>query len=221
VIVQHPRRNLQNFDLVLAAAHDEITGPNVLVTRTALHRVTPERLAEAAQEWLPRLAHLPRPLVAVLVGGSNGRLRLDAAVGAQLAGQLADMLRRDHVGMFVTPSRRTDPAVTQVLSDTLRPLGAEVWDGVGKNPYFGMLGLADAIVVTCDSVSMVSEAVATRAPVLLAPLPGQSRRNQLFLRPLLAENRVRPFTGRLDIWPVEPIDDTPQAAAELRRRLNL
>jgi mitochondrial fission protein ELM1 len=221
VIVQHPRRDIRDFDLVLAAVHDEVTGPNVLVTRTALHRVTPARLAAAARDWAPRLAHLPRPLVAVLIGGSNGRYRLDRAVAEQLAGQLAEMLRRDHVGMIVTPSRRTDPTVRQTLERTLCLLGAEVWDGTGDNPYFGMLALADAVVVTCDSVSMVSEAVATRAPVLLAPLPGRSRRNRLFLRPLLDAHRIRPFAGRLELWPVEPIDDTPEAAAEMCRRLDL
>ena len=221
VIVQHPRRDIRNFDLVLAALHDEVTGPNVILTRTALHRVTPERLAAAGRAWAPRFAHLPRPLVAVLVGGSNGRLHLSPAVGEHLAGQLADMLQRDRVGLVVTPSRRTDPAVRQALARKLRPLGAEVWDLTGENPYFGMLALADAIVVTCDSVSMVSEAVATRAPVLLAPLPGQSRRNQLFSRPLLEARRVRPFAGRLEVWPVEPVDDTAEAAAEMRRRLHL
>ena len=221
VIVQHPRRDIRKFDLVLAAMHDELNGPNVIVTRTALHRVTPDRLAAAAQEWAPQLAHLPRPLVAVLVGGSNGRLHLGPAVGEQLAGQLAEMLQRDRVGMIVTPSRRTDRTVRQILDRTLRPLGAEVWDGTGENPYFGMLALTDAIVVTCDSVSMVSEAVASHAPVLLVPLPGQSRRNQLFVRPLLDADRIRPFTGRLEVWPVEPIDDTQQAADEMRRRLNL
>ena len=65
-----PRR----FDLIVVNRHDELTGPNVVVTRTALHRVTPERLAAAADAWRERFAHLPRPLVAVLVGGSNGRL---------------------------------------------------------------------------------------------------------------------------------------------------
>jgi mitochondrial fission protein ELM1 len=220
-MVQHPRRDLRSFDLILAGVHDEITGPNVLVTRTALHRVTPERLAEARREWAPRLAHLPRPLVAALVGGSNGRLRLDRLVAERLASQLAEMLRRDHVGLIVTPSRRTDAAVKETLARTLHPLGAELWDGSGENPYFGMLALADAIVVTSDSVSMVSEAAATQAPVLLAPLPGQSRRNTLFLRPLLDAGRVRLFRGRLDLWPVEPIDDTPHAAAELRRRFGL
>jgi mitochondrial fission protein ELM1 len=221
VVVQNPRRDLRNFDLVVANVHDEISGPNVLVTRTALHRVTPERLEAAALEWEPRFAHLPRPLVAVLVGGSNGRLTLDRAVAEGLARQLAEMLRRDHVGMVVTPSRRTGPAAREILARTLRPLGAMVWDGAGDNPYFGMLALADAIVVTADSISMVSEAVATRAPVLLAPLPGQSRRGGLFLRPLVDAGRLRAFRGRLDLWPVEPIDDTPAAAAEVRRRLGL
>ena len=77
-------------------------------------------------------------------------------------------MREDGVGVAVTPSRRTDPAVTRVLAETLAPLGGYVWDGTGDNPYFGMLALADVIVVTMDSVSMISEAVATTAPVMLA-----------------------------------------------------
>ena len=218
VIVQHPRMAVRRFDLVVAARHDELTGPNVLVTRTALHRVTPERLAAAAAAWRARLAVLPRPLVAVLVGGGNGRFRLDAAVGAHLVGQLADMMRRDRVGVVLTPSRRTDPAVRQLLRERLEPLGAWVWDMTGENPYFGMLALADAIVVTVDSVSMVSEAAATRAPLLLAELPGTSRRIGLFLADLVDAGRARPYQGRFETWPVEPLDDTAAAAAEMVRR---
>ncbi|HEY3848389.1 MAG TPA: mitochondrial fission ELM1 family protein [Acetobacteraceae bacterium] len=221
VQVQHPRLDPRRFDLIVVNRHDELTGPNVVVTRTALHRATPQRLAAAATAWRGRLAHLPRPLVAVLIGGSNGRFRLDAAVAAQLAGSLAGMLQRDRVGLAVTPSRRTDPAAVRVLRQTLEPLGAYIWDGAGENPYFGMLGLADAIVVTQDSVSMISEAAATAAPVLIAPLPGRSRRQALFLDVLRAEDRVRWFEGRFATWKVAPLDDTPAAAAELRRRLGL
>ncbi len=184
VQVQHPRLDPRRFDLIVVNRHDELTGPNVVVTRTALHRATPERLAAAATAWRDRFAHLPRPLVAVLLGGSNGRFRLDAAVAAQLAGTLAGMLQRDRVGLAVTPSRRTDQAAVRVLRETLEPLGAYIWDGTGENPYFGMLGLADAIVVTQDSVSMISEAAATAAPVLIAPLPGRSRRQVMFLEAL-------------------------------------
>jgi uncharacterized protein len=130
-------------------------------------------------------------------------------------------MRRDGVGLAVTPSRRTNPAVTRVLTEALIPLGGYVWDGTGDNPYFGMLALADAIVVTMDSVSMISEAVAAAAPVMLVPLPGRSRRIGMFIEGLLAEGRVREFAGRHEAWPVAPLDDTPIAAAEMRRRLGL
>jgi hypothetical protein len=146
---------------------------------------------------------------------------LDRAAGVALAGQLAEMMRRDQVGLMLTPSRRTDPAVVQALRDRLSPLGAWVWDFQGENPYFGMLALADVIIVTEDSVSMVSEAVATAAPVLLAELPGSSRRIDAFHQALLDEGRIRRFAGRCEVWPTAPLNDTPLAAAELRRRLRL
>lgn len=221
VQVQHPRMPLERFDLIVAGVHDRISGPNVIVTRTALHRATPQRLAEAAALWAPRLAHLPRPLVAVLVGGTNGRFRLDRQVGARLGAALAAMTRADRVGIALTPSRRTSAASVAALRAALEPAGAYVWDGTGDNPYFGLLGLADAIIVTIDSVSMISEAVATARPVMLATLPGRSRRNRLFVASLEASGRVRRFAGRVESWPVVPVDDTAEAAWEMRRRLGI
>ena len=221
VQVQHPRIDPRRFDVIVVNRHDRLRGANVIVTRTALHRVTPARLAAAAASWQERFAALPRPLVAVLVGGSNGRFRLDTPVARQLAARLAAMMDQDRVGLVLTPSRRTEPAVTQALADALAPRGAFVWDGTGENPYFGMLALADVVIATEDSVSMVSEAVATPAPVLLVDLPGRSHRIGAFTEELLAEGRVRRFTGRLDRWPCAPLDDTAAAGAEVRRRLGL
>jgi mitochondrial fission protein ELM1 len=221
VQVQNPRMDINRFDLIIANHHDELTGPNVFVIRTALHRVTPVRLAAEADVWRDRLAPYRRPLVAVLLGGSNGRYRLDRDAGARLAADLATMAQRDKVGVVVTPSRRTDPAVTDLIRTALAPVGGWVWDFSGENPYFGMLALADLIVVTLDSVSMISEAAATTAPVMFAPLPGSWRKQELFLQPLLNEDRVRPFRGRFETWPVAPMNDTPAAAAEMRRRLGI
>jgi uncharacterized protein len=221
VHVQHPRMDLRKFDLVVVNRHDGITGPNVVVTRTALHRATPERLAEAAQAWADRFAGLPRPLLSVLLGGSNGRYRLDVAVAEALGVQLAGLMRQSGIGVVVTPSRRTDPAAVQALTRHIAPLGAWVWDMQGDNPYFGMIALADAILVTVDSVSMMSEAAATSAPVLLAPLPGRSRRIGLFADLLVKDGRARWFDGRLQMWNTAPLDDTPQAADAVRRLIGL
>jgi mitochondrial fission protein ELM1 len=221
VQVQDPRMDVRRFDLVIANRHDELTGPNVVVVRTALHRVTPERLASEGERWCERFARHKRPLVAVLLGGSNGRYRLDRDAGARIAADLVAMIRHDNVGVVVTPSRRTDPAVTSLIREAVAPLGGWVWDFTGDNPYFGMLALADMIIVTQDSVSMISEAASTTVPVMIAMLPGKSRRQALFLQTMMDEGRVRPFDGRFSPWPVSPLNDTPEAAAEMRQRLGL
>ena len=221
IAVQHPRMDLRKFDLVFAARHDGIQGPNVVITRTALHRVTPARLAAERPIWAPRFNAYSRPLVAVLLGGSNGRYRFDAPTAHKLANQLAALLKSRQVSLVITPSRRTGPAVTAILRETLAPLGAWIWDGTGENPYFGMLACADAIIATADSVSMVSEAVATAAPVYLVRLPGNSARIGAFMDALVADGRVKDFAGALELWDTAPMDDTAMAGAELRRRLGL
>lgn len=219
VAVQHPGMDPRRFLLVFVNPHDDLTGPNVVVTRTALHPVTDQRLATARLDWAARFAHLPRPLVSVLIGGSNGRYQLTAAVAQALAGQLAAMMRADRVGLVLTPSRRTGPEVRRIFAETLQPLGAWVWDETDENPYFGMLALSDLIIVTEDSVSMMSEAVATAAPVMLTRLPGRSGRIGRFTDAMLASGRVREFAGRFAPWPVVPMNDTLEAGATLRRRL--
>ncbi len=221
VQIQNPRMRLDRFDLVVANHHDEICGSNVLLSRTALHRVTPAVLADARQAWMQHFAHLPRPLVAVLVGGSNGRFRLGPAEAEALAQGLAALHRNERVGLAVTPSRRTGNAVRAVLERHLSPLGAFVWDMTGPNPYLGLLACADSIVITADSVSMVSEAVATAAPVAVVKLPGRSRRIALFLQGLIGAGRVRMFDATLRHEQATPLDDTAMVAAELCRRLGL
>jgi len=217
--VQNPRIRLDRFDLVIANKHDEIDGPNVVLTRTAMHGVTPEVLAKARAEWMPRLAHLPRPLVACLIGGANGRYTLDATIADILVQGLREAMEFDRVGLVVTPSRRTTPEVRRVLEDGLAPLGAWVWDMKGDNPYLGLLACADTILVTIDSVSMISEAVATSVPVEIMRLPGSSRRIELFVHELKKAHRVRTFEGRVEGWSVSPLDDTPMAAEAMRRLL--
>jgi mitochondrial fission protein ELM1 len=221
VAIQHPRMNLNKFDLVMAARHDGITGGNVIVTRTALHRVTQPRLAAELLKWAPVFAKYQRPLLAVLLGGSNGRYRFEPAQGRELAERLAGLMREKKIGVVITPSRRTGPQIVQILRETLEPLGAWIWDGAGENPYFGMLACADAILCTADSVSMVSEAVATSAPVFLLRLPGKSARIGAFMDSLVDAGRVRDFVGKLTLWETEPLDDTQMAAQQMRERLGL
>jgi mitochondrial fission protein ELM1 len=217
VQIQDPRYARHAVDLMVVPGHDPARGANVFATLGAVHRVTPARLAEGARRLAAQLADLPRPLVAVLIGGSNRVFRMTDRRFAHFVDQLA-ALARQGFGIAVTPSRRTGTSHERLLRERLAGRGY-IWDGVGENPYFGLLGLADALVVTADSVSMVSEAAATGKPVHVVDLEGGSAKFARFHQAMHEAGITRPFTGVIERWSYVPPDDTARAAAEIRRRL--
>ena len=215
--IQKPHVRSNAFDLIVAGTHDALTGDNVVVTKGAIHRVTQARLRDAAAQYDRILADLSRPLIAVLVGGPNRVYRMTPDIVAPFAGKLASFVAESGGTLLVTPSRRSGAENIAALQDGLQGCRAEIWDGTGDNPYFGYLAQADQIVVTCDSVSMVSEACATGKPVYVFDLPGGSAKFQRFHQALREEGITRPFSGQPQDWRYEPFDDTAYAAAEICR----
>lgn len=219
--VEHPRVDPRRFDLIASPMHDGLEGPNVIPVLGSLHRVTSQKLSAAAADLAPKLAHLPRPRVAVLIGGNNSVYRLTDDVTDRLADGLLRLTRDFGASLMVTASRRTGAAKEARLRDRLADLPCMFWDGSGDNPYLGYLGSADAIVVTCDSVNMASEACSTGKPVYVVEL--ESHRDSKFAafhRSLKDAGFTRPFDGTLDTWSYEPLDETKRVAAELRRRMD-
>jgi mitochondrial fission protein ELM1 len=161
-----PWAPLEAFDLIVTTPQYRLPRrPNVLHNALPLHGVTAERLAEAAEQWRPRFAALPRPWVALLVGGSAGPWSFGAAAGTRL-GRSASALAGGG-SLLVTTSARTDPPGLEALRQAIdRPYHLHLWrKDAPDNPYFGYLALADALVVTGDSISMLTEACATGRPV--------------------------------------------------------
>lgn len=215
VQVQDPGYASGDADLIVMPRHDGDGGANAFVTLGAVHRVTPARLADGARRFGPSLAHLQRPLVAVLLGGDNRVYRLTAARLSTLIGQLATLAKQGY-GIAITTSRRSGPGLATQLRQALPD--AFIWGGDGDNPFFGLLALADAVVVTADSVNMVSEAAATGKPVHIVELDGGSAKFARFHAAMRAANATRPFTGTIERWSYPPLDDTARAAAEVARR---
>jgi mitochondrial fission protein ELM1 len=223
VYIQNPEFGRARFDLVVALQHDGIDGRNVVTVPVAPHRVTPTRLREAAEEWRERLATDGAPLLGVLLGGDNGRYRLTDAVVAGLI----QILRKAHdehgFHALLTPSRRTGQRPKRFLSDALgRESWARLWDERGDNPFLGLLALSDRLIVTGESISMISEALAAGSPVHVLPLEGESRRHDAFLSRIRQENLVSVIeSGDLD-WGFAgggPINGTEEPAARLREML--
>lgn len=219
VQVQNPTVDPANFDVVVAPRHDRLSGPNVVVTTGSLNLVTESRLAAAVAQFGASYAHLPHPRVAVLIGGNSKVHSLTAAATQRLGGQLADLARHEGAGLMVTPSRRTGESNIAILRRALSGLSAEIWNGTGENPYYAFLAMADSIIVTGDSVNMVSEAATTGKPVFTVDLDGGSAKFRRFHETMRAEGITRPFAGTLTNWTYPPLRDTQRAAAEIQRRL--
>ena len=147
--IQDPGIGRSEFDLSIVPEHDRLRGPRVVVTRGAIHRVTPARLA-AGRDRSPGLAAMPRPILSVLIGGSNKTYRLTLRRVEEIADGVAAILRERGGSALVTPSRRTGFRGVALLQKRLAGLPAKIWDGAGENPYFAYLALADAFLVTAE-----------------------------------------------------------------------
>lgn len=212
VYIQNPVIEPSHFDLVAVPRHDGLLGEHVITTRGSLHRVTPELLRAEIAKFTPNLPPLPGPITTVLIGGSNSVYQLTPREMAPLAYQLAELAKSTGGSLMVTTSRRTGPDNLAILRAALDGVPHVLWAGEGPNPYYAMLGLADAILVTADSVNMTSEACSTGKPVHVIELPGGSDKFRRFHQALRDDGMTRPFRGKLEKWSYQPLNDVELVA---------
>ncbi|HXI87557.1 MAG TPA: mitochondrial fission ELM1 family protein [Parvularculaceae bacterium] len=214
------------FDLVIPPRHDNLAGSNVFSTLGSPHRATRERLEADARKLAPALGGLPHPRVAVLLGGSNRAFQFGERRAAIIAADLR-RLADGGAGLMITASRRTGEKERALVAAALDGAPHFFWSGAPvaglDNPYFGMLGLAEHILVTEDSVNMAAEAAATGKPVHIlaldrAPFARGAAKFARFHEALRAHGAARPFAGALDRWTYLPLEDTARAADEVERR---
>lgn len=237
VQILDPRIDPAHWDLVIAPVHDGLAGSNVLTLTGSLNPVDDAWLAQGRADF-PEFAELPRPRIALLLGGSSAHARFDEAAFSALADVVTGVLASEGGSVLATVSRRTPASVAAALRERMPPPGGargasgdgrpDGWPGVawtgpddGENPYPGLLAWADRIVCTADSVNMVSEACATRAPVFVFDPQGARGRPRRFLDGLLANGRIRPVDTALARFRCEPLRETARIAAEVRARLSL
>ncbi|MGL4824704.1 MAG: mitochondrial fission ELM1 family protein [Alphaproteobacteria bacterium] len=219
IALQNPRMDLKQFDWVIAPRHDALKGDNVLETCGALHRVIPARLAQETLEFRGAWDYLPHPLVTVLVGGPNRHLTFGNKEAITLGKDLKRLHEQTGCGFLMTCSRRTPLKVRQILETLASEIPLFLWNGEGKTPYFAFLAMADYILVTQDSVSMLCEAAATDKPIFVYPLPGTASKFEIFHQHFFEIGVSKPFKGELHFWARAPFLETQRVAEIVKQHL--
>lgn len=221
VHTQDPRISPSSFDLVACPAHDGLRGPNVIGTLGAIHHITAELLAEAAAKGpIGGLERLTRPFVLVLLGGPTRNYAFSSVELTDFQDRLEAASHLSGHALAVLPSKRTPSAW---VDSFLARFGSDhfVWTGHGTNPYLAGLALSSHIIVTADSVNMISEAAATGKPVY-AEMMTPRRESHRFVRFHTSFQQAgisHPFEASLDTWRYTPPDATRQIAEAIRQQM--
>ncbi|CAH9017566.1 mitochondrial fission ELM1 family protein [Candidatus Nitrosacidococcus sp. I8] len=226
IYLQSPVISAKYFDLVIAPAHDaRATGENVLYSIGALHRVTEQQLNQAHDRFSYLFSKYSQPRLGILLGGDNKAYHWDQSIIQKLIQELKALITYQSLSVFITPSRRTDSKIIQLLKDEFKEFSSKVyiWDTEKEeNPYFGILAWSDFLLVSCESVSMISEACATYCPVYLLSLPGKrDKKFQSFHRNLENLDRIKWWKGKLNqsLIKTQSFDETKMIAAKVIKYL--
>jgi uncharacterized protein len=222
IFVKDPYCRNHGAELIWVPAHDRLRGPNVIATLTPANRLPAVLIEQARSQPDPRLADLPHPRVAIVLGGPSTHHGFGAKEERELT-EIARTLARGGNSVMVTPSRRTPlglvAAITEALGQSEEARGKNfAWNGNGDNPYVAMLANADAMIVTGDSVNMVGEALTTGVPVHVYEPSGGHRKITAYIDDLVQRGAVRRWRGQLEDWPSVSINATPEIAAAVAER---
>jgi len=220
VQILDPRIDTRHWDAVIAPRHDGLRGDNVIETLGSLNPVDDAWLANG-REAFADFVHLPRPRTALLLGGTRRGIAFDDAYARTLIAELTQRLQREGGSVMATASRRTPPEFARRLREALSDFPGVFWldENDGPNPYPGLLGWADRIVVTPDSVNMLSESAAVGVPVhtlVTAALPDKLARFHAALR---ERGSLHDLDAPIERNASPPLRETAQIAERLRGKI--
>jgi mitochondrial fission protein ELM1 len=217
--LQDPRLDPTCFDILIVPHHDPARGDNVIVTTAALNRLDQSHIAAAATQIPKHWQTLAKPRVAVLVGGDNRRYRISKKMATELASQLRNFAKANDASLLLVPSRRCPDTVWQQLQAALKDTNCQVPDKKQQNSYPGVLAIADAVIVTSDSVNMVSEAASTGKPILIAYWTAETGRIAKFHQTMQRAGHTLPLAENLPEQPFIPLDESDMVRREINARL--
>ena len=217
--IQDPKVNFQNFDYIISPEHDDLKGENIITSKGAIHYLTITEIEEKKNYLSDRVAK-EKKIVTLILGGPTKYYTYSNQNILNIFSKISKQILNKDYQLIVIPSNRT-PIKTIELAKKFFSEEHLIIESVDKNAYLSSLGVADYLIVTCDSSSMISEAALTGKPLYVAMIPPSKKdtRFQKFRKLFEKMNIIREFDEKLETWNYEKLDETKRIAYEIKNKL--
>jgi len=216
--IQDPKVSLDNFDFIVAPEHDSLKGKNVLTTKGAIHYLRNRELSENENYLKPQINK--EKLATLIVGGPNKYYDYNDKTIDEIFLKIKDNFINNGYQLIFIPSMRTPQ---NVINKAVNYFGENqiIITNVDKKAYLSSLKLADHIVVTCDSTSMISEAAMTGKPIYVAQMPAIKKNNRfkIFFELFKSLNIIKDLENSVDKWSYEKLNETDKISSYIKEQL--
>jgi hypothetical protein len=216
--IQNPKVRFNNFDLIVAPEHDELKGENIITSKGAIHYITRSEIEKARSYLLDKIQN--EKIVSLILGGPNKYYNFSNEELNNIFREIKSSFISQGYKAIIIPSMRTpkriiDLAINEFLTDGL------VVSSVDKQAYLSSLAIANSIVVTCDSTSMISETATSGKPIFVAHM--QPKRNNYRFKKFYKLFRelgiIKNLGEKVENWTYNSFNEAERIAAIINSRL--
>jgi mitochondrial fission protein ELM1 len=218
--IQDPKVSLNNFDYIIAPEHDNLQGKNVLASKGAIHYLTNSELDEN-ENYLKSRIDSKKKIVAFIIGGPTKHYKYEKSIIDAIFLKIKNNFLDNNYQAIIIPSMRTPKSTIEKAQDYFAE-DQIVIDNVDKKAYLSALKLADHIVVTCDSTSMISEAAITGKPIYVAQMPTikKNERFENFFKLFESLKITKNLDRVIESWSYQKLDEANKISTYLKDKLN-
>ena len=218
--IQDPKISLNNFDLIICPEHDNISAENVIRTKGAIHYLTNKEV-DKNKSYI-KIEKENKKIVSFILGGPNKYYNYSEDQVNIIFNKVKTLFTPDKYKLIVIPSYRTPENIIKRAFNSFSHNNI-VFKEVDKNAYLSSLSIADIIVVTCDSTSMISEAAVTGKPIYsanMSPVKDNSRFRS-FYKQFKKLGIIRDLENTVDLWSYNQLDEVNRIAPIIKNKMKL
>ena len=218
--IQDPKVSLNNFDFVVVPEHDGLIGKNVLTSKGAIHYLTNHEL-EQNESYLKSRVDNQKKIVTLIIGGPNKYYSYDDKIIDKVFEKIENYFIKKNYQAIIIPSMRTPKNIIQKAQNYFDKNQIVIPD-IDKKAYLSSLKLADHIVVTCDSTSMISEAAITGKPIYVVQMPAikSNQRFKHFFNLFESLNIIKNLETSVESWDYKKLDETNRISSYIKDKIN-